>query len=591
MQQPIVLVVDDEPNNFDVIESLLSHTDYELQYLSNGAEAIRLLEVLQPDLILLDVMMPELDGIETCRRIKATAYGASLPIIIVSALSRKEDLSRCLAAGADDFIHKPVHRVELDARIRSMLRIRQQYKKLDDFNAQLELQVQERTRKLHDLIYRDDLTDLGSRTALLEKIEDLQAANCHSCALVYIDCDHFSLVNGSFGNDLANNLIRAISKRLSEKLLPGDFLARIGEDKFCYLLTNPGDQKAIEAFIEDVQSCFKVPFLVDSCGIYMSVCVGVSACEGSAVSPKVLLQNADTAMYHSKQKGKGSIQFFEAEMQSKMLERILLENDLKRALEEKQFFVQYQPIFNLCDGRLQGFEALIRWNHPEKWFVSPGKFISSMETTGLIIPVGLFVLEEACKQLREWHRMGHSELKMSVNLSVRQFSSPPLLKDIYEILEKTQIPPNCLNLEITESAIMDNPQLALSVTQELSDKGIRISIDDFGTGYSSLGYLHRFPVNTLKIDRSFVNQVHTEGRTASVVKSILLLSDQIGIMVTAEGIESNDQLQYLKNLGCQFGQGYLFSKPLSAPDIEKRFLTSKHSDNALFLTQVESPTV
>lgn len=572
MKQPFILVVDDEPNNFDVIESLLSHTDYQMHYLSSGEEAIRLLDIFQPDLILLDVMMPGLDGIETCKRIKAMPIGVSLPVIIVTALDRKEDLSRCLTAGADDFIHKPVHRFELDARVRSMLRIRHQYLQLDTFNTQLEQQVQERTSELKKLIYQDQLTALPSRTALLEKVQNIQREGKTSHSLIYIDCDHFSLVNGSFGHNLGNGLIKAIAERLVRKVTADGLLARIGEDEFCFLLTNTENRADIETFITEVQNCFKPPFLVDGCEIYISACVGVSVNQKLESSPEALLQNADTAMYQAKQKGKGSFQFFESKMREKMLNRITLENDLQRALEKQEFFLHYQPIFDIQNQTLRGFEALVRWQHPLRGFVSPGEFIPSMETTGLIIPVGIYVLRQACKQLHAWQQAGYPDLMMSVNLSVRQFSSPTLLRDINQVIAETKVNPAKLNLEITESAIMQNPQVALSVTDQLQAQKINISIDDFGTGYSSLGYLHRFPVNSIKVDRSFINEVGKENRVSNVVKTIFFLSQQLNIPLIAEGIETKEQLSYLEDMGCEYGQGYLFSKPLSAAAVEADIL-------------------
>jgi EAL domain-containing protein (putative c-di-GMP-specific phosphodiesterase class I) len=259
-----------------------------------------------------------------------------------------------------------------------------------------------------------------------------------------------------------------------------------------------------------------------------------------------------------------------------MLDRLTLENDLQRALRRQEFVIYYQPIVNLETQKISGFEALIRWQHPDRGMVSPGEFIPCMEETGLIVPVGIMVLKKACEQLRQWHQQGWNTLTMSVNLSARQFASLTLLADIDRILAETGVSPAHLKLEITESAIMENAQRAIELTQKLRSRQIHISIDDFGTGYSSLGYLNRFPVDTLKIDRSFVSQIQGENRDYQVVNAIIALSNQLELAVIAEGIETQEQLRSLQQLGCQFGQGYLFAKPLPALEVEDRYL--RHQD-------------
>ncbi|MEG5042404.1 EAL domain-containing protein [Microcoleus sp. B3-C5] len=260
-----------------------------------------------------------------------------------------------------------------------------------------------------------------------------------------------------------------------------------------------------------------------------------------------------------------------------MLNRLTLENDLQRALEHQEFVTYYQPIVNLQTQNVVGFEALVRWQHPDRDMVLPGEFIPCMEETGLIVPVGMLVLKQACQQLRAWHQRGWTQLTMSVNLSVRQFTCPTLLADIDRVLAETAVNPAHLKLEITESAIVDNAQKAIALTEQLRSRQIQISIDDFGTGYSSLGQLHCFPVNNLKIDRSFVNQIQAGNRNYQVVNTIITLSNQLELAVIAEGLETTQQLQCLQQLGCEFGQGYLFSKPLTGAEIERIYLKSDRS--------------
>ena len=582
MKKPSILVVDDEPDNFDVIETLLStsedfeqeNQDYNLHYAANGKDAISSLEIFQPDLILLDVMMPDMDGIEVCRRIKAMPQWSAVPIIVVTALTTKKDLAQCLFAGADDFISKPVNRLELTARVRSMIRIHQQYQQLATFNTQLEAMVQSRTAQLQNMLLEDTLTKLPSRTFLVQELIKRLQTGDSSLALVYIDCDQFKLVNGSFGHAVGNQLLIAIAQRLQKHLRPRDLLARMGGDEFCFLLQGIEEEISLEPFLQEILQSFTQPFTVANCEIFITVCMGIALGKYSDHKPEELLQDADTAMYQAKLRGKDSHQIFDRQMHLAMYNRLILENDLQRALELQEFILFYQPIIELQTQKLVGFEALVRWRHPERGMVSPAEFIPSMEMTGLIVPVGMLVFKQACEQLYAWQQQGWTELTMSINLSVRQFSCTTLLADIDHIIAETQANPAHIKLEITESAIMDNAETAIAITKELRSRQIQISIDDFGTGYSSLGYLHRFPVDNLKIDRSFVSQIQTENRNYHVVDTIIALSNQLGLAVIAEGIETKEQLEWLQKVGCQYGQGYLFSKPLPASEVEKVYLQS-----------------
>ena len=574
MYEPCVLVIDDEPDNFDVLETLLHDQNYQMHYCSNGLDALLSLDNIKPDIILLDVMMAGIDGIEFCYRIREIPKWEALPIIMVTALSSKEDLAKCLTAGANDFITKPVNSVELKARVRSMIRIHQQHQQLASFNALLEKTVEQRTVDLQNMIFRYTVTHLPSRMFLLQQITATLEAGDLSFAVVYIDCDQFKLVNGAFGYAVGNQLLKAIGDRLNQHLRTGDLLARIGEDEFCFLLHQIDRQnleQAIEPYIQKILQSFINPFIVSGCEIFISACIGIAVGHSLDQQPEELLQDADTAMYKAKIKGKGSYQIFDRQMYLATLNRLTLENDLQRALKQQEFITYYQPIINLATEKISGFEALVRWRHPERGLISPLEFIPCMEETGLIVPVGIMILKQACLQLKAWHDLGWTELTMSVNLSVRQFACPNLVEDIDQVLLETAIDPNYLKMEITESAIMDNAQTAITVLEQLRSRHIQISIDDFGTGYSSLGYLHRFPVDNLKIDRSFVSQIQSDKRKYQVVDMIVSLSKQLQLSIIAEGIETTEQLQWLQNVGCEYGQGYLFSKPLPAVDVAAKF--------------------
>lgn len=563
---PSILVVDDEPDNFDVIEALLNSENYDLYYAPSGRQILNQLDHYQPDVILLDVMMPDMDGMAVCRCIKQMPIWNAVPIIMVTALTGKDDLAQCIAAGADDFISKPVSRIELQARVRSMLRIRQQYQTLVNFSKQLEDTVQERTFELHQRIFQDTLTQLPNREYLLQHLNKVLSDPGHSFALANVGCDQFKLINGSLGHDIGDQLLVEIAERLKQQLRLGDLLIRVGEDEFCFFLDNITDELETVNLAQKIMKCFDVPFTVTSLEIYMTACVGIALRGSAYIESHKPLQDADTAMYQAKLQGKGRYQIFDHQMHQRFIERLTLENDLRRALERQEFCNYYQPIVNLKDKTIIGFEALVRWQHPHIGIVPPGKFIPCMEETGLIVPVGMMVFRLACEQLHRWHQAGWPQLTVSINLSARQFAHAHLMEDIDRVVAQTQVNPRCLRLEITESAIMDDACGAIEITKALKARHIQMSIDDFGTGYSSLSYLNQFPIDSLKIDRTFVKDIGVLDHKPEILHAIVGLGNSLNLKLVAEGIETLEQVTYLQELGVQAGQGYFFGKPLESAE-------------------------
>ncbi len=492
-------------------------------------------------------------------------------------------MAHSLEVGADDFICKPVSGIELKARIRSLLRISQQYQsiqqlceqlqfvnqQLTELNNLLEKQVKERTAQLEKIILYDKLTKLPSRIFLFQKLEEIlrerkePTENQNIFALLYLDCDRFKLVNSALGYHIGDQLLVAIAQRLQKYLSPQDLLAYLGGDEFCFFLAQRKDKSEIDQFAQTILDSFNLPFTVENQEIFTTACIGIALEDSASQTPQHYLQNADTAMYKAKLKGKGCYQFFDMPMYTSSIQNLQLNNDLRKGLEREEFLVYYQPIVKLTTLEIIGFEALMRWQHPERGLVPPGEFIPFIEETGLIIPIGLLVLKQACQQLRLWEQNGYSDLIMSVNLSVYQFAHPTLLEDIDRILQETEISPAFLKLEITESAIMENTNTAILLTKELRARQIQISIDDFGTGYSSLGYLSQFPVDSIKIDRSFVKNISDNQQNVEVIKAIAGIGQKLSMTIIAEGIETEQQLAYLRDLGCELGQGYLFAKPLN----------------------------
>ena len=578
MKTPVILVVDDEIDNFDVIEVLLAGYNYELHYAKSGEEAIDSLTLVQPDLILLDLAMPGMDGMTFCRQLKLMPEWCSIPIIIVTVLVAKQTLAQCLEIGADDFISKPVNRLELNARVRSMLRIRQQHQQLSTFNTYLEASVQQRTEQLHTMIAQDSLTKLPSRTCLLEQLTECLAKKNSALAVIILDCDQFHLVNASFGHLFGDKLLIAIAQRLLQLTHPQDILARLGEDAFCWVINSISEADtttAIDSFIQTINNSFEKPFLVEGCEIYMTAGMGIAFSQDTSRTATELLQAADTAMYQAKQKGKGSIQIFSPQMHIQTHERLILETELQWAVKNQEFTVFYQPIVNLETLDTSGFEALLRWQHPQRNLLPPDIFIPSMETSGLIDSVGILILQKACQQLQIWHQQGWSELTMSINVSPRQFNSPSFLDDVDRVLTQTQVNPAKLKFEITESSIVSDFEHAIALTKELQARQIQVSIDDFGTGYSSLKYLNSFSVNTLKIDQSFIQEFISKDNHYPIVKTIVTLAQELELSTIAEGIETQQQLEWLQKLKCNFGQGYFFSKPLPVDEVERKYLNKE----------------
>jgi diguanylate cyclase (GGDEF)-like protein/PAS domain S-box-containing protein len=449
---------------------------------------------------------------------------------------------------------------------------------------------------LHHALY-DDLTNLPNRALLMDRLaQALTRAQRHPgylFAVLLVDLDRFKMVNESNGHATGDRLLVAIAKRMQACLRPGETAARLGSDEFALLLEPVQDLGDAIGLAALVQMAIAQPIDIDGEPISIAASIGIALSSSQYQFPAELLRDANIAVNRAKAAGKGNYQVFTSSMYNQAVEVMQLERDLRQAVEmledwgdrsDNPFFLKYQPIVALDTGTLVGFEVLVRWQHRDRGFVGPGQFIPIAEETGAIVPLGHWILREACRQMREWQetidftqeslcpKSGFS-LIVSVNLSGRQFSQPDLVGQIKRVLQKTQINPECLKLEITESVVMQDAELGVAMLRQLRDLGIQLSIDDFGTGYSSLSYLHRFPANTLKIDRSFVSRMGANGENTEIVRAILGLARSLDLDVVAEGIETREQLELLRRFGCDFGQGYFFSKPLDK-EAATRLLTN-----------------
>ncbi|HWP72226.1 MAG TPA: EAL domain-containing protein [Gemmatimonadaceae bacterium] len=416
--------------------------------------------------------------------------------------------------------------------------------------------------------FHDELTRLANRALFLNRVEHTVARvprGKHPSAVLFLDLDDFKKVNDSLGHAVGDELLVATASRLTTCVRPGDTIARLGGDEFAVLLEDVDGMTDVVAVAERISTALSSSFQLGGRDVFIGVSIGIASME-MGDSPDEVLRNADLAMYFAKSRRKGQFAVYEPSMHDEMMEHLELEVDLRGAVERNEFEIHYQPIVNLVTGELYGAEALLRWNHPTRGPVPPSRFISLAEETGLIIPLGRWVLKEACEKAREWRTRfsGRRPLQISVNISVRHFQDPTLLQDVQEALNDSGVEPWSLTLEITESVLMHSSEATLARLRALKALGLKLAIDDFGTGYSSLGYLQQFPIDLLKIDRSFVEAVGIEEVDPVLARAIIALGRTMQIETIAEGIERPEQREGLRVLGCSLGQGYYFAKPMSA---------------------------
>ena len=571
-----VLIVDDDPENILVLMGILEE-EYAVIAATNGNKAIELAaKVPHPDIILLDILLPDLDGYEVCSRLKANQETKDIPIIFITALGEITNEAKGFEVGAVDYIIKPVSPSIVRARIKNHLTVQRLYRELQNANCVLEERVRERTAQLQQMIFYDSLTQLPSRNALLQRIEEAivqtKKRSGYGFALLTLDLHRFSLVNSSLGHEIGDRLLQKIGRHLKTFITPRDIVARMGSNTFGLFLDNVINVGEVGGLAEQILQSFSDSFWVEGYEIFLGASIGIALSGSESQTPLDLFRDADTALQKAKSKGRGHYHVFDINMREAAKERLQLEIDLRRAIQKKQFLVYYQPMVDLKTGRVRSFEALARWRHPTRGMVSPEKFIPCLEETGLITNLGLWLLEQACYQLGLWQEKFQESLDISVNLSPWQFSHPNLLQDIESIIIKTGINPLNLQLEVTESSIIEDIHKAISVIQTLRNKNISICLDDFGTGYSSLSYLHKLPVDVLKIDRSFIKDMEINEENNELVKLIILLGHTLKMKVIAEGCENTNQLSLLRDWGCEYAQGYFFSKALSQKDATELLL-------------------
>lgn len=674
-----LLIVDDDSMNRDLMFRRLSKRGFQTTLADSAGNALDWINAHRVDLVLLDVEMPDMNGLEVLKILRKTYSPAQLPVIMVTGRGTSDDAVAALAAGANDYVTKPIDFPVVLARIQTQLSRKHAEEALreseeryalaargandglwdwdvvagkmyfsarwksmlgweeheisddpdewfrrihpDDIErvrADIHAHLDETTphyedeyRMLHRdgnylwmlgrglavrnssaIAYRmagsqtditrgkvvDVLTGLPNRVLFMDRLsrsfERARRRKDKTVALIFLDLDSFKLINDSLGHMIGDQLLVAIAGRLEATLRANDSVARFGRnhtiarfggDEFTILLEDITSSRDATRVAERIASDLAMPFMVAGQELFPSASIGIALYTPSYQNPEEMLRDADTAMYSAKALGKGRYEIFDANMRANTIARLQLETELRRAIERREFENYYQVIVSLTSGKILGFETLVRWKHAARGLVSPAEFITVAEETGLVVPMGQWVLQTACQQMRFWQTRFEETppLMISINFSARHFLQSDLVQQCRAVLYETQLANGSLNIEVTESAMIPNPESAIELMHQLKSLGVQIALDDFGTGYSSLSYLHRFPLDSLKIDRAFVSRIMEDDE---IIRTILTLGRNLGLKVIAEGVETVDQAEKLRQLGCEFAQGYYFSIPVNAQE-------------------------
>ena len=556
-----VLVVDDDRSTRSALRYALELNGFTVDEADAGASAIDLVARRPPDLILLDAVMPGTDGFATCTRLKELPQGKDIPVLMITSLDDRHSIERAFAAGACDYITKPLHLNVVVQRVRRTI------------------DASRSERHVRHLAYTDTLTGLPNRTQFQEHLQrQLDAAAAHNklLAVLFLDLDRFKFVNDTLGHEIGDHLLKTVARRITHSVRAGDCVARLGGDEFTVVLENLSSATVAAAVAKKIATDLADPYVVDGHDIFVTASIGIALYPRDGTDLSTLLRHADTAMYRAKH-SKHSFVFYEDAMETSASEHLRLESDLRHAVERREFELHYQPEIDAGSGRLVAAEALVRWRHPTRGLLGPNEFIPIAEETGLILPIGEWVLSAACEQLRAWRAAGHG-VRVAVNFSGQQLQDEQIAATVERVLDDFGVVPDDLIVELTESVWMERQGEAIDNLYRLKRLGVRLAIDDFGTGYSSLAYLKRMPVDILKVDRSFVTDLASTSSASdtdtdvAIVRGIVALAHNLDLEVVAEGVETQAQHDLLHAMGCDLIQGYLISKPLPAEAFTTRFL-------------------
>ena len=552
-----VLVVEDDPTSRQLMQSIVEARGLRVEAVGDAETAWTAFQREHHALLVLDWKLPGMDGIEFCRRVRIMPDTEDVYILFVTGMEGSQHLTEALEAGATDFLPKTTVGDQIDVR----LAIAERHVRRSLARKRIE-------QDLARDAFHDPLTGLPNRALFLERLH--QAAlranrrDAHIFAVLIVDIHEFRQVNKEHGTDAGDRALVEVAHRLGGCIRGIDSVARLGSDDFVILLDGMKDVSDPTRVAHRVHQALSLSVRQEPQPVFVSASIGMAISLTEYQDPEDLVRDAQQALMRAKAEGPGTHQMFDPVMHARAMARVRLEGRIRQALEEEQLLLHYQPLVSLVDGTLYGFEALVRWNDPVHGMVPPADFVPVVEDTGLTVPLGWWVLRKAVAQVREWTEANHKRvpIAMSVNVSSRQFAQPDVAERVQDILREEDVPGSQLHLDITETSLMLDLETTGRTLRQLRDADIQLHVDDFGTGYLSLSYLCRFPIHTLKIDRSFVRQMTYSGENIEVVRTIVQLARNLGHDVIAEDVETEGQLALLQNLGCDFGQGYLISRPL-----------------------------
>jgi diguanylate cyclase (GGDEF)-like protein len=587
-----LLIVDDISDNRALLTRRFERRGFDVTEAESGLAALELIEKETFDLVLLDVMMPGIDGMETLKRIRGRKSALALPVIMVTAKSESTNIVDALECGANDYVTKPVDFAVALARVNTQISRRRAEQQVEFANEQLrrtneelESRVDERTRRLADanqrlqeeiadreelqarsqyLAYHDSLTGLGNRLLFKEELEQaLTEESAKTLAVLFVDLDGFKAVNDTGGHSVGDLLLKSLAAKLRDLLPPRDRIARLGGDEFAILQISGVQPSSSIALAERIIEVAAHPQNIEGHDVTVGASVGIAIVRPGEMNAETVLKCADLAMYSAKSGGRGTFRMFDPQMDAIAQTRRSLERDMRTALVQGDFSLFYQPLVNLQTRKVTAFEALMRWHHAERGSVAPSEFIPVAEEMGLIVQLGEWALRQACMEAVDWPDGIH----VSVNLSPLQFAKGNLVSTVMSALASSGLPASRLELEITESVLLEKSDRNIRILNHLRALGVRISMDDFGTGYSSIGYLRSFPFDKIKIDQSFVRDVLVDAGSLAIVRAIAGLGVSFGMTTTAEGVETEEQMRCLNREGCIEVQGYLLSKPVPPAEV------------------------
>jgi diguanylate cyclase (GGDEF)-like protein len=562
---PKILVIEDEELIRENILELLAEENFEGIGAENGEVGLRLAQSQKPDLILCDIMMPEMNGYRVLKLLRQNSETAAIPLIFLTAKSSMPDWRVGMNLGADDYLIKPL-------TVKELLRA---------INARLEKQAtlqKHYNNRLQKYMYFDSVTQLPNRLSLRDRVATFIERHAQATGLIPLCClgiDRFNRIKETLGYRQSDRALQTVAQRLLKHTRGKAVIAYLNDATFALVLEPTANKTTTQETIESLQQILAQPFAIGNREVFLTTSVGVAFYQRDGYDLETLLQRATSTLTQAQIHGGNGIEFYSAAFNIGAVKQLDLEADLRHALDRDEFEVYYQPKINLKTGHITSSEALIRWQHPQKGRIAPNQFLPLAEETGLIVPLGEWVLGEACRQTKAWHREGYKHLHVAVNISSRQFSQGDLRQRVVEIIVKSGLLPEYIELELTESSLVQNPELAARRLNALKSLGIQIAIDDFGTGYSSLGYLQQFSFDILKIDQCFIRNLFQDEKSQAIVTATLEMARNMKLRTVAEGVETEAAFDFLHQHGCHEVQGFLLSPPLPAEEFKKQLASGK----------------